>query len=128
MKQNIKAFLHQLSAKIMMSPVKKLWILQRVTAVLLVPVVIWLGSFFHYGLTASYSEFSEWLLEPLNLVCLFVFLGVVVVHSYLGLRVIVEDYLSEQKHQRIVMHVSFLGFCLLIAGVILTVIILFFRV
>lgn len=111
-----------------MLPVKKQWFLQRVTAVLLVPLVIWLGLFFHVALAASYKEFSEWLLEPLNLVCLFVFLGVVVVHSYLGLNVIVEDYLSEQKLQRVVMQVSFLGFGLIVVSVVLTVIILFFRV
>jgi succinate dehydrogenase / fumarate reductase membrane anchor subunit len=107
---------------------KNQWLLQRLSAVLLVPLVIWLGVFFHYGLTTSYQEFREWLLGPLSLACLFIFLGVVASHSYLGLKVIIEDYMTDQQLQEKLIFVSLWGFGLLVASAVFAVIILFFRV
>lgn len=124
----IKEFLRQLSAKLMALSVKNQWFWQRVSAFLLVPLVIWLGIFFHYGLTASYPEFREWLLGPWNLAFLFVFLGVVASHGYLGLKVIIEDYLSDQRLQEQLILASLWGFGLLVVSAVGVVIILFFRV
>jgi len=124
----IKEFLHPLSAQLMALSAKNQWLWQRMTAFLLVPLVIWLGVFFHVALTASYKEFSEWLLGPWNLVGLFVFLGVVASHSYLGLKVIIEDYITDQQFQEQLMLASLWGFGLLGVSVVGAVIILFFRV
>ncbi len=124
----IKEFLHPLSAQLRALPVKNQWLWQRVTAFLLVPLVIWLGLFFHVALTASYQEFSEWLLGPWNLAGLFVFLSVVASHGYLGLKVIIEDYLSDQRLQEQLILTAFWGFGLLGVSAVGAVIILFFRV
>ena len=128
MLSKIKEFLHPLSTQLMALPVKNQWLWQRVTALLLVPLVVWLGVFFHYGLTASYPEFREWLLGPLSLACLFIFLGVVASHSYLGLKVIIEDYITDQQFQEQLILASLWGFGLLGVSVVGAVIILFFRV
>ncbi|MBT5437154.1 MAG: succinate dehydrogenase, hydrophobic membrane anchor protein [Methylococcales bacterium] len=124
----IKEFLHQLSAKLMALSVKNQWLLQRLTAILLVPLAIWLGVFFHYSLAASFQEARVWLMRPLNLGCLFVFLGIVVVHSHLGLKVIIEDYIADQQLQEKLIFASLWGFGLLGVSVVGAVIILFFRV
>jgi succinate dehydrogenase / fumarate reductase membrane anchor subunit len=128
MLSKIKEFLHPLSAQLMALSAKNQWLWQRVTAFLLVPLVIWLGFFFHVALTASYSAFSEWLLGPWNLACLFVFLGVVASHGYLGLKVIIEDYLSDQQFQEQLILTALWGFGLLGVSAVGVVIILFFRV
>ena len=124
----INEFLHQLSAKLMALSVKNQWLLQRLTAILLVPLAIWLGVFFHYSLAASFQEARVWLMRPLNLGCLFVFLGIVVVHSHLGLKVIIEDYIADQPLQEKLIFASLWGFGLLGVSVVGAVIILFFRV
>ena len=128
MLSKIKEFLHPLSTQLRALSAKNQWLLQRVTALLLVPLVVWLGVFFHYGLTASYPEFREWLLGPLSLACLFIFLGVVASHSYLGLKVIIEDYITDQQFQEQLILASLWGFGLLGVSVVGAVIILFFRV
>ena len=124
----IKEFLYPLSAKLMALSVKNQWLLQRLTAILLVPLAIWLGVFFHYSLAASFQEARVWLMRPLNLGCLFVFLGIVVVHSHLGLKVIIEDYIADQPLQEKLIFASLWGFGLLGVSVVGAVIILFFRV
>ncbi|HIO45089.1 MAG TPA: succinate dehydrogenase, hydrophobic membrane anchor protein [Methylococcales bacterium] len=124
----ISGFISRLGDKLVPMSFKNQWLLQRLSAVLLVPLVIWLGVFFHYGLTASYQEFREWLLGPLSLACFFIFLGVVASHSYLGLKVIIEDYMTDQQLQEKLIFVSLWGFGLLVASAVLAVIILFFRV
>jgi succinate dehydrogenase / fumarate reductase membrane anchor subunit len=108
--------------------VKNQWLLQRLTAILLVPLAIWLGVFFHYSLAASFQEARVWLMRPLNLGCLFVFLGIVVVHSHLGLKVIIEDYIADQQLQEKLIFASLWGFGVLGVSVVGAVIILFFRV
>ena len=128
MAAKISRFMSRLGDKLAPVSFKNQWLLQRVTALFLVPLVIWLGVFFHYGLTASYPEFREWLLGPLSLACLFIFLGVVASHSYLGLKVIIEDYMTDQQFQEKLIFVSLWGFGLLVASAVLGVIILFFRV
>jgi len=128
MAAKISRFMSRLGDKLAPVSFKNQWLLQRVTALLLVPLVIWLGVFFHYGLTASYPEFREWLLGPLSLACLFIFLGVVASHSYLGLKVIIEDYIADQQLQEKLIFASLWGFGLLVASAVLGVIILFFRV
>jgi succinate dehydrogenase / fumarate reductase membrane anchor subunit len=128
MAAKIRIFMSSLGDKLAPMSFKNQWLLQRLSAVLLVPLVIWLGVFFHYGLTASYQEFREWLLGPLSLACLFIFLGVVASHSYLGLKVIIEDYMTDQQLQEKLIFVSLWGFGLLVASAVFAVIILFFRV
>jgi succinate dehydrogenase / fumarate reductase membrane anchor subunit len=128
MAAKISRFMSRLGDKLAPVSFKNQWLLQRVTALLLVPLVIWLGVFFHYGLTASYPEFREWLLGPLSLACLFIFLGVVASHSYLGLKVIIEDYIADQQLQEKLIFASLWSFGLLVASAVLGVIILFFRV
>ncbi len=69
------------------------WWSQRVTAVALVPLVLWLV----YSLLAlsgqDYAAVIQWLRNPLHAVLLAVFLVTMFYHSYLGLQVVIEDYL-----------------------------------
>jgi succinate dehydrogenase hydrophobic anchor subunit len=49
-------------------------------------------------------------------------------HSYLGLKVIIEDYITDQQFQEQLILASLWGFGLLGVSVVGAVIILFFRV
>jgi len=128
MAAKIRRVMSRLGDKLARVSFKNQWLLQRLTAVLLVPLAIWLGVFFHYSLAASFQEARVWLMRPLNLGCLFVFLSIVAVHSHLGLKVIIEDYLSDQRLQEQLILTAFWGFGLLGVSAVGAVIILFFRV
>ena len=71
------------------------WIGERVTSVLLIPLVLW-GVY--AALTVARSDYAgavEWLGKPLNAVLLSVLLAVSFHHMHMGLRVIIEDYIHK---------------------------------
>lgn len=72
------------------------WWVQRVSAVALVPLVIW----FIYSVAsmagASYLEFGSWVRQPWVTVLLVLFIGTALYHSALGLQVVIEDYVSGE--------------------------------
>lgn len=71
------------------------WIGERVTSVLLIPLVLW-GVY--AALTVARTDYAgavEWLGKPLNAVLLSVLLAVSFHHMHMGLRVIIEDYIHK---------------------------------
>lgn len=70
------------------------WV-QRLTAVALVPLLVWLVVSV-VGLTdASYDGFTAWVAAPLNSVLLTIALVAMFWHSQLGLQVVIEDYVHH---------------------------------
>ncbi len=70
------------------------WV-QRLTAVALVPLLVWLVWSVASLSGASHVEFTAWVERPLNAVLLVVALGALFWHSMLGLQVVVEDYIHS---------------------------------
>lgn len=71
------------------------WIAQRMTAVALVPLVLWFMISLVGLLGADLPEIKEWMSSPLNAVlmsCLFV---AGFHHAQLGLQVVIEDYIHS---------------------------------
>lgn len=72
------------------------WWVQRVSAVALVPLVVW----FMYSVAgmsdAPYLEFVSWVRQPWVTVLLVLFIGTALYHSALGLQVVLEDYVSGE--------------------------------
>lgn len=75
------------------------WVLQRITAVLLIPLSYWLMLLFKLALTAPYQATVTWLAAPLNAIALGAWLIIVFYHAALGLQVVIEDYVSTQNIQ-----------------------------
>ncbi len=69
------------------------WWLQRVTAVALVPLGIWLVWSLLSLDTFSYGSVVAWASRPLTSVLLILCVLTGVYHSYLGVQVVLEDYL-----------------------------------
>ncbi len=70
------------------------WIAERISAVALVPLVLWAV---YSGLmlsVASYQVAVLWLHAPLNAVLMVLLIGVGFWHMHAGLRVAVEDYVE----------------------------------
>jgi succinate dehydrogenase / fumarate reductase, membrane anchor subunit len=70
------------------------WWMQRVTAVMLIPLSFWLVSFLNLTFTASYSQTVTWLACPINSIAMITWILMVCYHAALGLQVVIEDYVA----------------------------------
>ena len=74
----------------------KHWWAQRVSALLLIPLIIWfvIGLVVHTG--ADHAAVTDWLGNPVNYGLMLVLLGAVFWHGALGLQVVIEDYVHAE--------------------------------
>ena len=90
------------------------WWWQRVTAIALIPLGVW---FVYCALTllpVDHAEAAAWLHSPIQAALFILFSGAMSWHAFLGLQVVIEDYV----------HTEWLKFSLLI-GIKLVLILLF---
>jgi succinate dehydrogenase / fumarate reductase, membrane anchor subunit len=71
------------------------WWLQRITAVILIPLSFWLIAYCKHLLSATHGEISHWLAQPFNSVAALIWTAVVSYHAALGLQVVIEDYVHS---------------------------------
>ncbi len=72
------------------------WWMQRLTAIALAPLCLWLV----YGLVSvsgeSHAEAVAWLSQPLTAVTMILLLAAMFYHSMLGVQVVIEDYVHGE--------------------------------
>ena len=68
------------------------WWVQRLTAVALVPLTLWLGIVVAKFPGVRYEDAVQWLGQPWNSALLVAFLVATFYHATLGVQVIIEDY------------------------------------
>ncbi len=68
------------------------WWTQRLTALVLVPLVIWSATSALRLRAFDQPSLAAWMRAPWNALALIALVLICAAHSYLGLRVIVEDY------------------------------------
>jgi succinate dehydrogenase / fumarate reductase membrane anchor subunit len=79
------------------------WWAQRVTAVALVPLSVWFLVAILSLRIADHGDFVRWMQNWMHTVLMVAFVAVVAQHSYLGMRVIVDDYIARLKVRVIVL-------------------------
>jgi len=91
---------------------------QRLTALLLIPLVLWVG-FSIASLPLDHASLVDWVSQPLVTVLLVLLIMTLFYHAQLGLQIVIEDYVSSHARRTLVLLLSNL-FCLLfgIVGVI----------
>ena len=72
------------------------WWMQRVTAVVLIPLSYWLITFLSLSFHAPYQHIIAWLIVPLNTVCIIAWMLAAFYHAALGLQVVIEDYVADE--------------------------------
>ena len=92
------------------------WWAQRLTAIFLVPLLIWLVANIVYLFGADIKIVRMWIANPVNAALLILFTLALFHHAQLGLKVVIEDYIhtSWLKGSSIVLVKSFaviLGLC-----------------
>lgn len=72
------------------------WLLQRVTAVALIPLTVWIVASFVALVGADYETVREWMALPLVAVLFILFIATGLYHLKLGLQVVIEDYVHGE--------------------------------
>ncbi|MCB1598976.1 MAG: succinate dehydrogenase, hydrophobic membrane anchor protein [Lysobacterales bacterium] len=72
------------------------WWGQRVTAIALAPLSLWFVWFAVAHSGADYSSLSTAVGQPINAVLLLAFVSSMFYHAYLGLQVVIEDYVHPR--------------------------------
>jgi succinate dehydrogenase / fumarate reductase membrane anchor subunit len=94
------------------------WWLQRLTAIALVPLTIWMLFSLPHIVDPSFSRAVEWLENPWSAVGLGLFLMIAFYHAALGLQVIWEDYLHNKALKLAFMLITNFGLFFLAATAI----------
>ena len=72
------------------------WWAQRMTAVALIPLLIWFVASIAAMAGADYGAFREWIATPVVSVLLVLMTIAVFHHAQLGLQVVLEDYVHSE--------------------------------
>ena len=72
------------------------WWMQRVSAVVLAVLMLWLVAVATMFLSTDYREVTSWLSHPYNAVGMILFVTTMFYHAWLGLREIAEDYIHNK--------------------------------
>ncbi|MCQ8117056.1 succinate dehydrogenase, hydrophobic membrane anchor protein [Methylomonas rosea] len=97
---------------------------QRVTAVALVPLSIWLIVLLNKALNAPYADTVDWLSSPLNTLAIITWTVAVVYHAALGVQVVIEDYVSTIPVRNLAIRATNLIFLVLGVAALLAIIII----
>ncbi len=72
------------------------WWWQRLTALALVPLSLWLVFSLVAYASADHAVVVEWMSSPMVAALLILFIGTVFYHTQLGLQVVIEDYVHHE--------------------------------
>ena len=91
---------------------------QRLTAIALIPLVLWLAFSVASLPGMDYLAVREWLASPFTAIMMVLFIMVAFYHSRLGLQVIIEDYVGGHAGRMIaIIGVTFAAAILAVVGV-----------
>jgi succinate dehydrogenase membrane anchor subunit len=92
------------------------WWHQRITAVALVPLGLWFAISLLGLDVSSYAALVAWISEPLTAVLLSLTVTCLTYHSWLGIQVVVEDYVGGRSAKIVVLLLSFFAHAFLLAA------------
>jgi succinate dehydrogenase / fumarate reductase membrane anchor subunit len=95
------------------------WWLQRVTAVALVPLVVWFAISLLRFAPEGQAAVRAWIASPVTVVMLILAIAVGLWHAALGVQVVIEDYVHAKGWRvGLDMAVKFLAALLIVASVV----------
>src|SRR6266478_488700 len=71
------------------------WWVQRLTAIALIPLVVWFAVSLVMLSGADYAVVRAWIGSPLVMVLLILTIGIGLHHGQLGMQVVIEDYVGS---------------------------------
>ena len=98
------------------------WILQKISALVLIPLVCWFLFTFKDFLYKDYSSKIIWFKNYTNSFLFSMFLLTAIFHLRLGLTVVIEDYIHNLKTKKLLL--SFIEILCLFLAVLIVIVIL----
>ena len=93
------------------------WV-QRLTAIGLIPLVVWVTFAVARLPSMSQADIQTWLSSPFSAVLMILFLIAAFWHAKLGLQVVIEDYVSNHAVRTVaIIAVTLISFALAVTGV-----------
>ena len=96
------------------------WTAERISAIALVPLMLWLVASIVVLHGASHIDFVTWLRRPVSTVPMVLSLIAIFRHTALGLQVIVEDYVHSALKIPAIVTVRLACFAFCVAGLLAT--------
>ena len=96
------------------------WWVQRITAVALVPLGLWLAGSLIAVTDSDYDAVIRWLSSPVATILMVLLLVVLFYHTALGLQIVIEDYVHSWPKIPALIAIRFACFALAIVGVLAT--------
>lgn len=103
------------------------WTAARISAIALVPLMLWLLASIILLHGSSYFEFVAWLRRPISSLLMVLSLIAVFHHTALGLQVIIEDYVHSALKIPAIVTVRLVCFAVCVAGLLATLRIMLMR-
>lgn len=72
------------------------WWMQRVTALVLIPLILYFGFGLAIHAGADYETAREWVAGPISATFWIVLIAAIFYHAALGLQVVLEDYVKDE--------------------------------
>ena len=72
------------------------WKLQRISAIAMIPLIIWFVSSLVFSLINGYDQSITWLQSPINATGMVLLFGTLYFHAASGLQVVIEDYVHSE--------------------------------
>ncbi len=88
---------------------------QRMTALLLIPLVLWIG-FSLAALPVDHATLTSWIQQTWVTIALILLIIATFYHAQLGLQVVIEDYVASHSRRTLIVLVSNLA-CLLVGTI-----------
>jgi len=82
------------------------WKWQRRSALVLIPLTLWLLFSLVGNLGAPYQQAYDWVANPLIAILLIAFIVAMFYHTKLGLQVIIEDYIADLSGRMAILKIS----------------------
>lgn len=102
------------------------WWAQRLTALALIPLIVWFVASIIGLAGTGYEEFMVWLANPFNATIMVIFFAVTLHHAQLGMQVVLEDYVSHHGWRiASIIAVKFICYGLAAFGIVSTLIVTF---
>jgi succinate dehydrogenase / fumarate reductase membrane anchor subunit len=102
------------------------WWAQRLSALALIPLSLWLVAALVCNAGADYAQVSQWLSQPVTVGALSLTILAAVYHAVLGLQVVIEDYIHTKATKLTLLVLLQLGGFVLVAAAIVSLLVIAF--
>jgi len=92
------------------------WLAERFTGLALLVLTVWAAWFAYEAMNIGFDKVRTLVAQPLNAALLSLTLVVAIWHSYMGLRVVVEDYFDKNEGRGVYLFLVFLLSLVLLAA------------